>query len=45
MTADNLRLMHPDSGDSFGIVNCCEDGHVGVALAATRAADLAEPCQ
>ena len=45
VTADNLKFVHLDSGDFFGIVNRCEYGHVGVAFAATRTADLAKPCQ
>ena len=45
MTADNLRLMHPDSGDFLSIVNRRKDGDKGVALAATRTADFAEPCK
>lgn len=45
VTADYLRFVHLDSGDLFGIVNRSENGHVGVALAATRATDFAKPCQ
>ena len=45
MAADNVRFLHPDAGDLFGIVNCSEDGHIGVALAAARTADFAEPGQ
>ena len=45
VTADYLRLAHLDSGDHFGIFNRSEYGHIGIAFAATRTADLAKPCQ
>ena len=45
VTADYQRFAHLDSGNIFCIFYRSENGHVGVALAATRAADLAKPCQ
>ena len=45
VTADYLRFVHPDSGNLFCIFYRSEYGHVGVALATTRTADFAKPCQ
>ena len=45
VTADYLRLLHPDPGNLFGIFNRSKDRHIGVALAAARTAYLTEPRQ
>lgn len=45
VTADNLWLLHLDSGDLLSVVDRREDGHVGIAFTATWTADLAELCQ
>ena len=45
MTTYYTGLLHPDSCDFFSIVNSRQDGHVGVAFAATRTTYLTKPGQ